>query len=70
MYLILEMRVRGRRFNNNKMDISKLSIESLKALKCDIYEKLSLGQRDLQIINARLVELNKETEKEVKVNKK
>lgn len=62
--------MRGRRFNNNKMDISKLSIESLKALKCDIYEKLSLGQRDLQIINARLVELNKETEKEVKVNKK
>lgn len=36
------------------MDITKLSIEEIKALKCDIYETISKGQQNLQILNAEL----------------
>lgn len=33
------------------MDLSKLSITELKALKCDVYETLQQAQVNLQVIN-------------------
>lgn len=45
------------------MDLSKLSITELKALKCDVYETLQQAQLNLQVINE---ELRKRQEEETK----
>lgn len=45
------------------MDLSKLSITELKALKCDVYEAIQQAQLNLQVINE---ELRKRQEEEAK----
>lgn len=50
------------------MDITKLSIIELKALKADIYEQNQLAMNNLQIINNELAKRSKEKE-EVKRDK-
>ena len=58
------------KFKFKKMDISKLSIVELKALKSDIFEKLMAGQKDLQILNARIAELSEKEKVGTEKNKK
>lgn len=45
------------------MDLSKLSITELKALKCDVYETIQQAQVNIQVINE---ELRKRQEEETK----
>mgnify|MGYP007083368197 FL=1 len=45
------------------MDLTRLSITELKALKCDVYEAIQQTQLNLQVINE---ELRKRQEEETK----
>lgn len=45
------------------MDLTRLSITELKALKCDVYEAIQQAQLNLQVINE---ELRKRQEEETK----